>query len=131
MTRFDLVPTGALLPHEALDRARGREVLESMRLRRRFYPPVLVDDETLVILDGHHRWWAGQRLGCVLTPCYRVDYLADDRISVHPRRPDIPVSKENVLEKGASHVVFPAKTTRHVYLLPDWIRPVSIDDLIP
>jgi ParB-like chromosome segregation protein Spo0J len=131
MTRFDLVPTGALLPHEAFDPERGREVLDGMRARRTFYPPVLVDDETLVILDGHHRWWAGQRLGCVLTPCYRVDYLDDDGIHVRARRANIPVSKRAVIEMGAGHTVFPPKTTRHVYILPDWVRAVPIDDLIP
>ena len=61
---------------------RVRALAEEIRGAGTFYPPVLVDETSRVILDGHHRWHASSLLGLALLPCYAVDYRNDPAIRV-------------------------------------------------
>ncbi len=109
---------------------RVRALADEIRLAGSFYPPVLVDDATRVILDGHHRWHASSLLGLTLLPCYTVDYRNDSAIRVISRRSEIAVTKDDVIAMARSGRTYPYKTTRHVYDLPEAIEPVPLDDLL-
>jgi len=86
---------------------------------------VVVDRVSFVILDGHHRVLALQRLGCGLIPAYLVDY-SDPGIVVWPRRREIPVSKESVIASGLCGRLYPPKTSRHEWAYPLNERPVPL-----
>ncbi len=126
-----LVDPKTLRAHEDFDPDRARRVLGAIRKRGIFFPPVLIDDKSLVILDGHHRWWAGKHMGCEFIPCYCIDYLNSNEIEVYTRRSEIDVTKASVLEVGLSNTVYPLKTTRHVYTLPEDLHAYSLDELLP
>ena len=79
--------------------------------------PILVDEKTMVVLDGHHRLKTLKMLGVNAIPAVLVDYF-DEKITVEPRRKNIPVSKELVLDAGMSGKPFPPKTSRHVTNTP-------------
>jgi hypothetical protein len=112
-----LNPRG-LRPHEAVVPLRAWRVLAELWLSRSIQKPILVDLRTGVILDGHHRWWASKRLGLGLIPCYCVDYLNDTSVVCESWRPEIPVSKERVLEMAACGEKFPPQTSKHLYTMP-------------
>jgi len=124
-----LIAPADLRPHEDVDADRLAKVVDEIREAGVFYPPVLVDGKTRVILDGHHRWRAASELGVRMLPCYCVDYLNDDTIRVFSRRPDIEVTKADILEMARRGAVYPVKTTRHAYDLPEAIGPVALDAL--
>lgn len=119
-----------LHPHEATDEAQARLVLESIAASGRFFPPLLVDLRTNVVLDGHHRLWASLALKCKRIPCYCVDYLADDSVVLESWRPDTTVTKRQVIEMGLSEETFPLKTTRHIYTMPDGVEPYPLSVLM-
>jgi ParB-like chromosome segregation protein Spo0J len=121
-----LIEPGELLPHEDVDIARVQDVAREIRAARFFYPPLLVDRSTRVILDGHHRWRASAELGLRVLPCWCVDYLQDPLIRVMSRRPQIDVSKEAVIKTALAGTTYPRKTTRHMYDLPEWVEPVPL-----
>jgi hypothetical protein len=127
---FQLIEPAALRPHEDVDVDRVRSLAEEIRLAGSFYPPVLVDEKTRVILDGHHRWHASTLLGLTMIPCYAVDYLHDPAIHVISRRTEIAIGKDDVIAMGSSGRTYPYKTTRHVYDLPEAIEPVPLDQLL-
>lgn len=127
---FELIAPALLRPHEDFDVERLARLVEEIQNAGIFYPPVLVDRDTRVILDGHHRWQASMRLGFKVVPCYTVDYLNDPTIHVLSRRPDIAVSKQSVLDMALSGRTYPRKTTRHTYDLPEWIEPVPLAQLL-
>ncbi len=116
-----LVPIEELKPHEEVKEkkfssfARFASRLRRDRIRLQ---PLWIDAETKVILDGHHRFAVYKELGCKRVPCIEVQYLVDNSISVLPRKSDIPVSKQAVIERGLSGVPYPAKTTKHVFKEP-------------
>lgn len=126
---FELIAPALLLPHEDVDLERLERLVEEIGNAGAFYPPVLVDRKTRVILDGHHRWRASSRLGFIAVPCYAVDYLEDSTIHVISRRRDVEVTKQSVLEMALSGRTYPKKTTRHTYDLPESIEPVPLDSL--
>jgi ParB-like chromosome segregation protein Spo0J len=127
---FELIAPRLLRPHEAIDPERLDLLVEEIRGAGSFYPPVLIDRATRVILDGHHRWHACSRLGLALLPCYSVSYLDDPTIRVMSRRPEIDVVKQAVIDMALSGRTYPHKTTRHMYDLPEWIEPVPLQRLL-
>jgi ParB-like chromosome segregation protein Spo0J len=127
---FELIAPALLRPHEDIGVERLDKLVEEIQRAGFFYPPVLVDRTTRVILDGHHRWQASSRLGLVVVPCYTVDYFNDPTIHVISRRADIEVSKQSVIDMAISGRTYPRKTTRHTYDLPEWIEPVPLARLL-
>ena len=107
-----------LKPHEEIKEKKFSGFLKfasKLQRERLKTKPIWIDAKTKVILDGHHRYTVFKELGCKIVPCIEVDYLNDKSISVLPRRQDIPVSKELVIERGLSGKPFPPKTTKHVF----------------
>ncbi len=118
-----------LRPHEAVDEDRLALLVEEIRAAGFFYPPVLVDDRTRIILDGHHRWRASSALGLRVLPCYCVDYLGDVVIRVMSRRPEVAITKADVVANALAGRVYPHKTTRHMYDLPETLESVPLERL--
>jgi L-serine kinase (ADP) len=121
-----LIAPGDLRPHEDVDPERVALLVDEMRAADVFYPPILIDDATGVILDGHHRWRASIELGLRVLPCYCVDYLHDDLVRIMSRRDDVAVDKPGVIATALRGAVYPRKTTRHMYDLPETIEPIPL-----
>ncbi len=102
-----------LKPHERIRAVRVLQVVFELLTRKTFTHPILIDQETNVILDGHHRCQAAKLLRLTSVPCMCVPYQEDSAVQVYPRRKDIPVTKSTVLQVGLSNKRFPPKTTRH------------------
>ena len=86
-------------------------------LDKGFYKPIIVDRESLVILDGHHKWTAAKELGLGRVPVVMTDYLDDVslEVCVWPDCGRESITKEEVLTMGFSDEVFPPKTSRHLF----------------
>jgi L-serine kinase (ADP) len=125
-----LIEPRELRPHEEVDDERVKGLVEEIRAAGVFYPPVLVDDRTRVILDGHHRWHAATALGLRVIPCYCVDYRNDIVVRVKSRRADIAVTKNDVIATALAGRRYPRKTTRHMYDLPESIEPTPLSELV-
>jgi hypothetical protein len=114
-----------LLPHEGYSRLRAVLLMLRMLAAGRFTRPILIDAQSGTILDGHHRCKASRWLGLPRVPVCSVDYLAEGGVAVHARRPQIAVTKAEVLASARAGTPFPRKTTRHVYTAPRW-HPVAL-----
>lgn len=97
--------------HEEIIEENLRNVLKSLKIEKRLKEPVVVDEETKVILDGHHRVKAYEILGVREIPCRLVDY-SSDKIAVEPHQ-NGDISKEEVIQKGLRDDLFPPKTSKH------------------
>jgi len=72
-----LVPIIALRSHERVIEEHVEELMRQLLRDGRLYYPVLVDEATMVVLDGHHRVEALKRLGARNIPALLVDYSSD------------------------------------------------------
>lgn len=116
--RYAIVDIGKLRPHENVEPDLLARLLAAIRADGFLRRPIVVEDEFYVILDGHHRYEALRRLGCVRVPVYLVHY-EDPAITVTtwPRAVVKTVTKADVVARGTRGDLFPPKTTRH--LLPE------------
>jgi len=120
------VPMEILRPHE-LTRPKKVDELEKMTNRWNAYVlPLVVDMNTGVILDGHHRHQVALRLGLQCLPCVQVDYMGDETVEldVWPNCGRESITKEEVVQAGLQGDLFHPKTSRH--RLSDHLPPISV-----
>ena len=121
-----LVPLEWLKAHENI-KPRNRDKLLDMTKRWQGYTkPLIVDQVTGAILDGHHRYAIAELLGLKRIPVICVDYLGDESIivDVWPGCGIDSLSKQEVLEMSFSDDLFPPKTSRHT--IADHLPPIHV-----
>jgi hypothetical protein len=111
--KYKIIPLKGLKQHEKTMAGHVHEIRESINSERFMKSPIVVDKNTRIILDGHHRYNAALSLGLKRIPVILVDY-SSPRIAVYPRRKNIKVTKEIIIQMGQKNRLFPPKTTRHV-----------------
>ena len=124
--QVDLIPLEILRPHEFTIPKKVDE-LEKMTNRWNAYVlPLVVDNKTGVILDGHHRHQVALRLGLQCLPCVQVDYMGDETVEleVWPNCGKESITKEEVVQAGLQGDLFSPKTSRH--RLSDHLPPISV-----
>ena len=72
--KLSLEPVDRLHIHEEVIESALRRLVEEIRADRVVKHPVIVDEKTMVVLDGMHRVAALKELGCRLIPACLVDY---------------------------------------------------------
>ncbi len=122
----ELVPIAWLRPHEEV-KPRNVDTLHEMTLRWSAYTkPLLVDCASGTILDGHHRYHVGIRIGLSRLPVIKVDYLGDDSIELDlwPASNIESLTKQEVIDTALSESLYPPKTTRHRF--SDYLPPIAV-----
>jgi len=87
--------------------------------------PIAVDQETYIILDGHHRLHALKRIGCKKIPVILFDYQSPE-IEVIPHREGERITKEMVIQTALEGRRMPPKTSKHMILIEGELRHISI-----
>ena len=110
-----LIEVSKLLPHEEIKQKKLRKLIDLVKKRGGLYDPILVDRETKILLDGHHRYNTALHLGLKFIPGIEVDYLEDESIQVEswPGKEEMKITKESVLSMAKSENLFPPKTSKH------------------
>ena len=107
-----LVKLDVLRPHERVKKSH-LDVLGMQIYRDGFIDnPVIVDKNTKIILDGHHRFTIARNLGLRFLPVYFVDYR-HDAIKVDSWRDHELITKDMVVNAGLSGKLLRPKTSRH------------------
>jgi len=117
-----LVPVNALRQHEQILDENMMRVQRDLVRDGMIRDPIIVDERTMVILDGHHRYNALKHMGYKYVPVYLVDY-SSDHIAVAAWRAGEHVTKAEVMRAGLTGNLMPAKTSRHT--IPD--RPHGVN----
>ncbi|MGQ4832898.1 MAG: ParB N-terminal domain-containing protein [Candidatus Asgardarchaeia archaeon] len=78
----EMISLDDLKPHEELDSVELEAFISSVVSSQTFWKAALVSRESLVILDGHHRWAGLKKLGAKKMPCVLLDYLKNNEIKI-------------------------------------------------
>ncbi len=127
---FELVPVRRLLAHERIDPAKVDELVAEFVSSGVFSDPIWVARGSLVILNGHHRVAAMQRLGGERIPAWVVDY-DDPGITLDRWSPGPPIAKAEVVRRARAGELFPPKTTRHRFAVEPPAHPTPMRELLP
>ncbi len=111
---FELVPARTLLPHEQIDEADVERLASDLRKRGLLEEPIWVARRERVILNGHHRFAALQRLGARWVPAWVIDY-ADPEMELARWGSGPPLTKQEVIRRARAGELFPPKTSRHIW----------------
>ena len=84
--------------------------------------PIIVDKNTNIILDGHHRFNSLKQLNCTKILAYFVDYNLPE-IKVENWRNGEKIMKKDVIKAGLTEEKLPVKTSRHI--IPN--RPLNLN----
>lgn len=110
--RVVFIPLKELKEHEHVNEAHLLNLMKEIINDRILKKPIIVDVNTLIILDGHHRYAVLQLLGAEVIPAYLVDYNSE-KVRVDSWRKGWKVTKELVLKAGLTGKKLPFKTSRH------------------
>lgn len=122
---FKILSINVLREHERVDFNRLEELREEIASDGVLKKPILVDKNTLTILDGHHRLNALRRLGLSKIPVVLVDYN-DSHIVVRKWGTDEILNKEEILRVARCGKLFPSKTTQHFFNMNNELRHVEV-----
>ena len=109
-----IVEHALLKAHERTKKKHVEELVHQIGHDGYIWNPVLVDKNTMIILDGHHRCAALKKLGLSRAPVRFVDYGGND-IRVTSWRKGERVTKKTVVDAGLSGKLLRIKTSRHLY----------------
>lgn len=123
-TCLKVLPICLLKAHEQVDPVYLKALAEDIRSSGLLRKAILVDRESYVILDGHHRVKALELLGCKKVPCILVNY-SEPNILVFSWRNDKPLPKSLILKAASTGRILPPKTSKHMVKLENCIVHVS------
>ncbi len=122
MPKLSYIPINKLKIHERVNLSREKEIRNDIKDKRVLRNPLIVDLNTMIILDGHHRFLALKKLRAKRIPVYLVDYR-DSSIKVSSRRKNYKLSKLEIVFRGLNNNPLPYRTSKH--LIPN--RPMNIN----
>lgn len=129
MGKVKIVQIQDLRAHEKTNKKNLEKVKSQIIKDGYLSNPIIVDKDNNIILDGHHRAEALQKIGCKKIPAFLLDYF-DDGIKVLQRRSNIKVSKEIIVKRALAGKVFPYKTSKHIIPQRPKKLNISIDKLM-
>lgn len=106
---FKLVDT--IFPHEEVVVERMEKLVQYLASLKPYIivPSILICSETNMIIDGHHRYYALQKLGYTKMPVTRIKYQSG-LISTHI---DSQISKQDLLDAALNRKYLPPKSSFH------------------
>ncbi|MEM1586626.1 MAG: ParB N-terminal domain-containing protein [Candidatus Bathyarchaeia archaeon] len=122
--RIRLVNISDLKSHESTDSVRLKSLKEEIYSDGVLKRPIVIDDKTKIIIDGHHRVEALRLLGCTRIPACCVDYTCD-KIGLKSNLKNIEITKDKVMEAALNGCLFNPKSTWHYIKLGNNIRHIS------
>lgn len=129
-SHFEILDIEILHSHEAVNPDMLDCLAEQIAKDGALFRPIVVDEKTYVILDGHHRFEALKRLGCRKIPVYLVDYMNNAiEVMTWPGAVVSTITKDEIISMGLSDNVYPPKTSRHVIKVQLEDRPIDLTEL--
>ncbi len=108
------VPAAGLVPHEEHDERRALRLARHIGRAGVWTAPLVVERDSLVVMDGHHRLRAARALGLLVLPAVLLSY-EDGEVTLEAWRKGEQWSAAAVLSSGRSGRLLPRKTTRHLF----------------
>jgi ParB-like chromosome segregation protein Spo0J len=125
---FGIIELRKLKEHEQVSSERLKRLKQDIKKDGFLRNPIVVDKNTNIILDGHHRYQSIKELGCSKIMAQFIDYNSSE-IKVKARRKSETITKEDVIEAGLTGNKLPPKTSRHIIPSKQLNLQIQLKDL--
>lgn len=95
---IELVQLSELVPHEQTIENELEWFIEGVQESGIIYWPMLIAEDTKLILDGHHRTAGLMELNYANAPAIVIDYLDDDLVQVDTWYPKVEIPPRQILQ---------------------------------
>ncbi|PVU76311.1 hypothetical protein DDW13_03510 [Acidianus hospitalis] len=72
----ELIKINQIITHEDIDIVNLNKVINCIRKNKEIIP-IIIDEESFMVIDGHHRFYAMKLLGFSKIPAYLINYRKD------------------------------------------------------
>lgn len=69
-TKIKIIKNSLLKQHEKVRKTSVDELMKKIKLDKCIHDPIIVDQNTMIILDGHHRFNVIKSIGLASSPVY-------------------------------------------------------------
>jgi len=123
--QLKVIKTALLRSHERTEPKRlknlEKEIIRDTILKK----PILVDEKTYLVIDGHHRLAVLSKLGIKKIPVILVNYF-NPKIKVKSWDNRKRLDKNIIMKAGLSGKLLPPKTSKHMLLIAGKLIHVEI-----
>jgi len=113
---LEYIDINKIFPHEEIDYSNLEKIRTLVKKHQnQIFKPIIIDKNSYVVLDWHHRLEIAKELGFNQVPAILFDYF-DDNLILETLN---GLSKKDVIDKAKEKKLFPPKTTFH-YLIKNW-----------
>ena len=109
---LDLVDVDLIFPHEKIIEKNTSTISNFLKSFNDHIvlSSILCCSKSMVIIDGHHRYFSLKKLGFKKIPVTKLDYFSDDiKTSI-----DQKYSKDQIIEHGINGDLMEPKSTSHI-----------------
>ncbi|PHM23945.1 ParB N-terminal domain-containing protein [Xenorhabdus budapestensis] len=123
-----LVRLKELHPHEEIDPIHLAILFEGIHQEGVWRIPIIIDKDTGIIMDGHHRYNVAVISGFSVVPCYEMSYSSGN-VMVVDWETGHSFCYKRIIDCVKSGRLFPPKTTRHYFTEIFDIVRINLDEL--
>lgn len=107
----EFVEVDDIFPHEEVVVERMEKLVQYLASLKPYIiiPSIIICSETNMIIDGHHRYYALQKLGYKKVPVTKINYQSS-LVSTHL---DCHISKQALLDAALNRRMLPPKSSFH------------------
>ncbi|MEQ1966509.1 transcriptional regulator [Xenorhabdus nematophila] len=123
-----LVNLKKLHPHEEINPINLAILLEKIHREGQWRIPLIIDKDTGIIMDGHHRYHVAVISGFSVAPCYEMSY-SSEKVMVFDWKTGHSFCYKRIIDCVKSGRLFPPKTTRHYFTETFDVVRIKLDEL--
>ena len=108
---LELVDTNQLFPHEKTIKKNSSTLTNFLKSFENYIiiSSILCCSKSMVIIDGHHRYFTLKKLGFKKIPVTKIDYFSENIITNKTEK----YSKQEIIENAISGTLMEPKSTSH------------------
>lgn len=112
--KVKIIDIESIYPHEHTDNNHVKLLKEKILTDGYWTKPIIVDKNSQILMDGHHRLEVAKSLNLNNIPCYELSYNSNN-IEIKSWSDNHTINYHDIISMVKRKKYYPIKTTRHIF----------------